>query len=568
VSLLGRLRPLAAHLREHGTEAALALACMLVLVGATLLVPPWGASLLRDAIPSGDMRRLLWSLALGLGLAVAISLASFGRDYLLTRIALRFAADMRDRMVARVLRRPLAAFASGGSGEQLARVAQDTAVLQQSLVRGLAIFVPNVLVAVGLLGYMVRVSWVLSLGAVVLALPMLWLVAFFGRRLHGTVHASQRRAASMSAALGEALDGARDAKAFGREAALEERIRRLGADALAASLREERMIALHPAAVLLIGVIGLAGLVAISAYFRQRGLLSGADLVAFLVALGLAVGPLQEAARSGGIVARFLAVLERCTEVLEAPVEDDPPGMPRLPRLAGRITLEAVCVDYATTGFRLGELTLAIAAGETVAVVGPSGAGKSTLLDVIARFIEPTSGRLVVDTFGATAYRRDSLREQIGIVTQHPFLFEGTIAENIRFGRPDAGDDAVRAATRAAHVDEFVARLPHGLATRLDARGANLSVGQRQRIALARALLRDPAILLLDEPTSALDAESEQLLQDALRRTCAGKTMVIVTHRPALLAMADRVVVLERGRIVADRADRLTTAHLAEPAEA
>jgi ATP-binding cassette, subfamily B, bacterial len=563
MTVLGRLRPLAAHLRDARAEGALAVACMLVLVGATLLVPPWGAALLRDVIPSGDMPRVLWSLVLGLGLAIAISTASFGRDYLLTRIALRFAADMRDRMVARVLRRPLAAFASGGSGEQLARVAQDTAVLQQSLVRGLAIFVPNVLLAVGLLVYMIHVSWVLSLGAVVLALPMLWLVAFFGRRLHGTVHASQRRAASMSAALGEALDGARDAKA-----ALEERIRRLGADALAASLREERMIALHPAAVLLIGVVGLAGLVALSAYSRQRGLLSGGDLVAFLVALGLAIGPLQEAARSGGIVARFLAVLERCTEVLDAPIEDDPPAMPRLPRLTGRITLSAVRVDYATTGFRLGELTLAIAPGETVAVVGPSGAGKSTLLDVIARFIEPTSGRLVVDGLDAAAHRRDSLREQIGIVTQHPFLFEGTIAENIRFGRPDATIDAVRAATRAAHVDEFVARLPDGLATRLDARGANLSVGQRQRIALARALLRDPAILLLDEPTSALDAESEQLLQDALRRTCAGKTMVVVTHRPALLAMADRVVVLEHGRIVADRADRLTTAHLAEPAEA
>jgi ABC-type multidrug transport system fused ATPase/permease subunit len=286
-----------------------------------------------------------------------------------------------------------------------------------------------------------------------------------------------------------------------------------------------------------------------SAWLRARGAVGGEELVRYLVLLGLAVGPLQEVARSGGAAVRFLAVMDRVTEMLDAPVEADAPDVPRLPALRGAIELDAVVVDRRRTGFRFGPLSLAIAAGETVAIVGPSGAGKSTLLDIVARLVEPSAGVVRVDGCPVAGYRRDSLREQVALVAQEPFLFRGTLAENLRFARPAATDAEVARAARAAHVEEFANRLPQGYETMLDPRGANLSVGQRQRIALARAFLRDPRILLLDEPTAALDLDSERLLRDALRRFCAGRTTLIVTHRPSLLAIADRVVTMDGGAI-------------------
>jgi ABC-type bacteriocin/lantibiotic exporter with double-glycine peptidase domain len=254
--------------------------------------------------------------------------------------------------------------------------------------------------------------------------------------------------------------------------------------------------------------------------------------------------------RASGAVARCFALLARCAEALAEPVELDDATRPAMPALHGAIHLDGVVVRHGRR-FTLGPIDLEITAGETVAIVGESGAGKSTLLDLIAGLREPTEGRVRFDDRDVAAHRRATARAQIALLTQEPFLFPGTVADNVRFGRLDAADDDVRHAARIARIDDFIARLPEGYASRVERRGANLSVGQRQRIALARALVREPAILLLDEPTSALDAESERSLVQSLREARRGRTCVIVTHRPALLALADRIVELRDGRIAA-----------------
>ncbi|MEP7345024.1 MAG: ABC transporter ATP-binding protein [Gemmatimonadaceae bacterium] len=536
-------------LARRGT-AALAAFCAAVLLAALVVIPQWAATLIREVLPARHAVGLSMHLAYGLALALVVSAASFGRDYLLTSLSIGFAASLRDRLLARLLRQPNETSGAMPVGERIARVGSDVLALQHALVRGLAIGVPNMVTALCLLMAMLLTSALLTAGTILLAVPMLWLVALFGRRLHGMAHQSQRSSADMLGSFGEALDGLREAKVFGREGMLEERVRALSQQTVRSALQEERLGALHPAAVTFLGMVGLAGLVLVTATLYSRGVVTNDAMVRFLVLLGLSIGPLQESTRSTGAIMRCFAIMDRIAAVLAAPVEEDAPTAIPCPRLTGSVTFDGTVVARPLAGFALGPLVLSVAPGEVVAIIGASGSGKSTLLDLVTRLVEPTQGVVRVDGLDVRGVGRASLRAQIALVPQDPLLFRGTLAENIRFGRPDATDAELAAAVAAAHVEEIVARLPRGLATPIDARGANLSVGQRQRIALARALLRDPRILLLDEPSAALDVESERLLLDSLRRFCVNRTTLLVTHRAAMLAIADRIVVLERGRIV------------------
>ena len=543
------LRTLGRYLLSRPRESGAALACMVVLGGLLVLLPRWTAVLVGEVLPTSRIPPLLRHLGWGMALVAAIAVLTTVRDTLLMRLGARFAARLREAMLDRTLHRPLAAVADRLSGELLSRLTNDVTLLHRYLVDGLAVFVPNLLTAAVMLGAMFAVSWQLSLGTIVLAVPMVLVVNSFWRRLHAAVGRSQTQLAEMTAFVGDCLDGLREAKAFGREAFLRERFAVLSARTLRVHLGEERMVALYPNAVMLVGVAGLSGLLLLSTWLVVRGQIDTPALVSYLVLLGVLVGPMQETTRSGSALTRLFAIMDRCAEVLEAPVEQEAPDTPPLPRLRGALRFDDVAVRRPGTGFVLGPLSLDVAAGETVAIVGASGAGKSTLLDLVPRLVEPSGGRLLADDMPIAAYRRDSLRAQVGVVSQEPFLFPGTLLENLRFGRPDASREEVLAAARAAHVEEFAARMPRGYDTPLDRRGGNLSMGQRQRIALARAVLKDPPILLLDEPTSALDVESERLLQDSLRHVCAGRTTLIVTHRPSLVRNAHRIVVMAAGRV-------------------
>jgi ABC-type multidrug transport system fused ATPase/permease subunit len=530
----------------------LAFACLAIVVGCMFALAAWASALMREIVAAHSVSRLAVHLGIGVAITLLLTGATFGRDFLLTRSSTRFASDLRMIMVARQLRRPMADVAAAPAGAFISRISNDIALVHYALVRGLAIFAPNVITVAALGVALVLTAPVLTAVTACLAAPMLLLVAYFGKRLQGTTRGSQQQLANLTALAAECLDGAREAKLFGREEMLESRFRELSKTHLQLALGEERAVALHPAAVTLGAVVGLAGLVFMSVWLRERGALSDDALVRFLVLLGLAIGPMQEIARSSGTVARFIALMRRCVEVLQAPIEEDPATAIALPRGKGRIVMQDVRVEYAQTGFTLGPLDLCIAPGETVAIVGPSGAGKSTLLDLLPRLVLPVAGSIRIDEHDISQVTRASLRSYVAVVSQTPFLFSGTLLDNLRFSRPDASRAEVLRIARDAHVEEFARRLPRGYDTELQPRGGNLSVGQRQRIALARTMLADPRLLLLDEPTAALDAESEQLLAAALGRFSAGRTVVLITHREALLALAQRVIVMQAGRIVAD----------------
>jgi ABC-type multidrug transport system fused ATPase/permease subunit len=528
----------------------LAVACTLASTGLLVLMPAWASRLIGDVLSTGGVGDLALHLLMGLGLFFAATLLGYGRTYLMTRLSFLITADLRSRVFSRILRASPRRLAGIGGGQLLSSFSNDLATFQEAMVKVVAIFAPSVLMFLAFAAAMAWYSPVLFLCTVVLVSPLAWVTSYFGRKLHGAAHVTQDSLAGLTGNFEEMLAGLKEIKSFNREQEYVGRFDALNARTLGSQLRREGFDAFHPVAVSIAAGLGIAGMTFLSAWLLDRGLIDAATLTAFLVCVGLAYAPLQEASHTAGRLIQLGALLDRFERILE--LEPERGGTHTLAGRAvtGSIRFENVSFAYEADSFRLVDFSLDISAGQKVALVGPSGGGKSTIIDLVPRFLTPDSGSIYIDGIDIATLPLEELRAQIGVVFQQPVLFEGSVLENIRFGAPDAPMGDVLKAAEAAHVDDFVQRLPGGYDARVDAAGRNLSVGQRQRIAIARVFLRNPRILLLDEPTSALDAESEALVRDALERAAEGRTAIIVAHRLSTIRSADRIVVIERGHIV------------------
>jgi len=535
--------------KRRGIFAA-ALLCTAASAGLYLLMPVWASRLVGEVFASGDIGWLALYLVLGIGLFTVASMLSFGRIYLMTRLSFSITADTRERLFGQILHASPRSLVSVGGGQLVSSFSNDLQTLQEALVRVVAQLAPSVIMIVVFAGAMAWYSWLLFLCSAVLISPLAWVTSYFGRKLHGAAHTTQDRLAGLVARFEEMLGGAKEIKSFNREDDVLDRFRRLNAETLEAQLTRERTSSFYPFAVALAASVGIGGMIMIAAVLLGRGLITLQTLTSFLVCVGIAYSPLQEASNSIGRLVQLVAILDRLERLAGLPRERG--GSRPLGAVSGAIDFEHVDFAYAPGGFRLTDFNLRIPAGQRIALVGPSGGGKSTIVDFVPRFLTPDGGRLLIDGIDAAALDLPALRREVGVVFQQPVLFEGTLADNLRFGAPNATDEEVRAAAAAGHVDEFARRLPAGYGTRIEPRGANLSVGQRQRIAIARVFLKNPRILVLDEPTSALDAESERLVRDALERASEGRTTLIVAHRLSTIRAADRIVVIERGTIVED----------------
>jgi ABC-type multidrug transport system fused ATPase/permease subunit len=395
-------------------------------------------------------------------------------------------------------------------------------------------------------------SWLMTGLLAVLVVPTILATNLFGGRIHRSSRQAQERLGGLVTDLTEALHGSREIKLFGLEGRLSRRFAGASAGAKASQVRRDFLSALHPLTVSVCVAAAVVIVVVASVWLMDRGLLTTSALTGFLVSLFLAYPPVQELSHALGKMWQLSSLLDRMADLEEMPAERDGavPGGP-LPRDSS-VIFGGVSFAHEDGGFALRNLSFAIGAGERVAVVGPSGAGKSTLLELLPRFLDPQEGTIRLGGVDIARMPLSELRARIGLVTQVPFLFRGTLRENLLAGNPQASDAALASAVARARVDEFALRAREGLDLVVEAGGANLSVGQRQRIAIARALLKDPPVLLLDEPTSALDAESERHVSDAIARATEGRTTIIVAHRLSTIRGVDRILVMDGGRVVQD----------------
>lgn len=534
-------------------EFAGAMGATLAATAVSLLLPLGARLLIEDAYPSGDTGRVVAALGLLLTVvAVSLTLSAL-RRFLMERLCLRIIAAWRDRLFAHLLSLPPRALQSAEGGRVLTGFTSDLGVLRESLRALLATVLPLSVMVIIYTSAMIWFSWILSLALLVMILPLVLVIHHFGRRIHSAAHRAYKGLGGLVGEVSEVLAGTKEIKLFGMEARVIERHSQRNQETLAAHVHREAVMALHPFAVSLFVAVGVAAIILLSMVLMERGAITGGGLAGFMVCLGLGYPPMQELGAALGQAFQLAAAYERVEELTAMPPERDGIAL-AAPARVGRATAPGIAfldVGFGYGGgFALADITFTIARGEHVALVGPSGAGKSTLLELLPRFIEPNSGRIEIDGLDIANMPLAALRAKIGLVTQVPYLFAGSLMDNLRAASPGARPDAVAEAARLARVDEFAHRLPHGLDSLIESGGTNLSVGQRQRIALARVFLKDPPILLLDEPTSALDAASERLVADAIAQAAANRTTITVAHRLSTVRDADRVVVLDAGRIV------------------
>ncbi|WP_035725876.1 ABC transporter transmembrane domain-containing protein [Fodinicurvata fenggangensis] len=527
----------------------------LTVAAATLLTFGFGIRQLVDrGFTAGDaalLDRALLVLALAI---VILSISSFARYFLVSWIGERVIADIRKAVFNHVVSLSPAYFETTRTGEILSRLTTDTTLLQTVVGTSVSIALRNFLLLVGGLVLLMVTSPRLT-GLVLIVVPFVVVpIIVYGRRVRKLSRESQDRVADVGAYVDETLLGIRTVQAFNHEDLDRERFAERSEQAFKTAVRRIRARAWLTALVILLVFGAVAAILWIGGQDVLAGRMSGGELAAFVFyavvvagsvgAIGEVIGDLQRAA---GATERLVDLLSTQPDIT-AP--DNPEELPDPPR--GSLAFENVSFHYPARPDlpAINAFSLAVNRGERVALVGPSGAGKTTVFQLLLRFYDPKEGRILIDGVDLGRADPEAVRQRIGFVSQDPVIFSENGWENIRYGRPEASDEEVLEAARAAACLDFLQALPDGLDTFLGERGVRLSGGQRQRLAIARAILRNPSILLLDEATSALDAESERMVQDALEHVMKDRTTLVIAHRLATVQKADRIVVMDKGRIV------------------
>ena len=547
---LGRLLPYA---MRHKGHLAMAAVWLILSTAASLALTASARGAIDNGFDNGGSQLNLWFMLLGAN-ALFLGLATAVRYYFVTKTGERVIADLRKGLFGRILTLDPAFYAAMRTGEVLSRLTTDIALVETLLTTSVSFALRNFLTLIGGTVLLFVVSPKLT-GMVLLVVPLLLGPIFlFGRRVRKLTVASQDRFANAVGFAGESVDAIETVQAFGREASAIDRFGKAVEDAFGVSLVRMKARALMTA--MIIGVMfgGVTLVLWLGAQDVIAGRMTPGALLQFVLLSVFAAGAVGALGESWGDVQKAAGAMERIDELMRAEAAIRAPETPRaLPEPAtGEVSMSAVQFAYpgrpdlpALKGF-----SLTVRPGETVALVGPSGAGKSTVFRLLLRFYDPQSGVVSVDGIDVREADPVAVRGRFAWVSQEAPLFSGSASENIRFGREDADDAAIRAAAEEAQALTFVEALPEGFDTPLGERGKSLSGGQRQRMAIARALVRDAPILLLDEATSALDAENERLVQAALDQAMQDRTTIVIAHRLATVLRADRIVVMEDGKVV------------------
>jgi subfamily B ATP-binding cassette protein MsbA len=498
-----------------------------------------------------DQSRMTDMITVFLGLVILQGLCSMGHSYLTAWISQRIIADFRRHLFAHLHTLSVSFFARRRTGELLSRLMNDVTVIQSVVTETPIDSAKQLVTFVGGITFLLTMNWRLCLLILVL-LPLLVLVAkFFGRRLKSLSTSIQDHTAALSTLIEEVISGIRIVKSFVQTQREETRFAAQVEQTLALTMRKAGVMAVF---IPVISLLTFSAAAAVLWYGGRQvidGSVSPGDLFAFVLFAGILIGPFSSAARVFAQVREAQGATQRVFEILDTDSEvSDSPTATTLPSVSGHIRAEHIGFAYDPRQPVLMDVSFEAKPGELVAIVGPTGAGKTTIMNLLHRFYDPTEGRITIDGHDLRHVTMDSWYRQIALVPQETILFGGTILDNIRYGDEKATQEAVVAASRAAHAHDFIMSFPDGYQTVVGEKGINVSGGQRQRIAIARAIVKNPRIMLLDEATSALDSESERLVQEALEQLMKGRTTFVIAHRLTTIQRADRILVLNKGRLV------------------
>ncbi|WP_170340098.1 ABC transporter transmembrane domain-containing protein [Ruegeria arenilitoris] len=551
LSVLASLWPFMKPYRLLMLGATLAL----VLTASMTLTLPLAVRRVVDNFRIEDGELLDWYFLAALGIAAVLAVGTGIRYMLVTRLGERVVADIRKAVFDRVIGMSPAFYERIMTGEVLSRITTDTTLIQSVLGSSVSIALRNFLMFIGGLVLMLLTSAKLT-GLVLLLIPVVVVpILVLGRRLRVISRENQDWIAASSGNAGEALGAVQTVQAFTHEDASRRQFGDMTETSYHVSLRRIQTRAVLTVIVIFLVFSGIVGVLWMGANDVRNGVMTEGVLIQFVIYSIIMAGSVAALSEIWSELQRAAGATERLVELLNAEDTVNDPAQPRaLPQpVKGQITFDNVTFRYPARPdiLALDDLSLTVNPGETVAFVGPSGAGKTTVIQLIQRFYDPEAGQVSLDGIGLRDMRRADFRQHMALVPQDPVIFAASARENIRFGRLDASDAEVEAAARAAAAHDFISALPEGYDSFVGERGVMLSGGQKQRIAIARAILRDAPVLLLDEATSALDAESERAVQAAVDQMRAGRTTLIVAHRLATVKKADRIVVMENGRIVA-----------------
>ncbi len=466
-------------------------------------------------------------------------------------IANKAITDLRRQVFAHQMELPLAEHMAQSQGRMLSRLLYDIPQVGAALSSAWIVVVRDTLIIIGLTGYLIYTAWELTLLILAIAPIVAWLITIASKKLRGGNQAMQESAGAMTGAIEESLAGVREIKIFGTQAHEAARFAAITEDLRATTMRTVRISALNVPLVQVLAAVAIAAVIWLASNLSAQDRLSPGTFVAFVAAMAMLFEPIRRLTNINDVIQRGLAGAQSLFELLDTPPEPASAAARTMPRARGHVRFEGVSFRYpGQEAWAVQDFSLELRPGETLALVGASGSGKTTIVQLMARFFEPTQGRILLDGQDIAQMDLVALRTQLGWVGQHVVLFDDTVAANIAYGRPDATAAQIAQAAASANALEFIEALPQGLQSRVGVNGGQLSGGQRQRIAIARAFVKDAPILLLDEATSALDNASERAVKDAVALLRQQRSVLVVAHRLSTVRDADRIIVMEHGRAV------------------
>ncbi len=538
------------YLKPHQSTIAQALSCTL---GFTVFWPilAWLAGRVGGFIGEGNVEAIAQFAALGAVIFLIRGLVQYGQDALMAKAAFAIALDLRNRVYRHLQGLSLSYFESAKVGDLSYRLTEDIDRIGEVINKVFHQFIPCVLQLIVVLGYMVYLNWQLTLGTLIIAPLMAGLIGWFGEKLRVVSQRSQNRISDLASLLTEVFSGMRLIQAFAAEDYMGQRFGQEAERNRRARYRTEQLKAIQFPVVGFLEAMSVLLLFLLGGWQISEGNLTGAEFISYIAAVALLIDPISLTTSNYNEFKQAEASVDRIFELLELqPTVIEAPDAIALSTVSGSVEYRGVRFGYQADQPVLQDLNLQVKPGEMIALVGASGAGKTTLVNLLPRFYDPEAGSILIDGVDIRQVTLQSLRRQIGIVPQETILFSGSIAQNIAFGQADFDQKAVEEAAKIANAHQFISAFSSGYQTWVGERGVNLSGGQRQRLAIARAVLLNPRILILDEATSALDSESEALVQEALERLMRDRTVFIIAHRLATVRRANRILVIEQGQIV------------------